>query len=183
VSDVASPIPDYYSLFGLEPAFAVDAAALTRAYRTVQAQVHPDRFAGAGAAERRAALQWATLANEAYEVLRSPARRAAYLCERAGMAVTDESARTLTPEFLDLQMQWRQDLEDMQETPDPQRLERLRQDARELREREIEALRRRLDDERDFAGAASGVRRLMFVDNFLSQIGGAGESRPAAPAL
>ena len=182
MSDLASPIPDYFALFGLEPAFAVDTAALTRAYRTVQAQVHPDRYAGAGAAERRAALQWATLANEAYQVLRSPARRAAYLCERAGSAVSDDSARALTPDFLELQMQWRQDLEEMRDHPEPQRLERLRQDAREQREREIEALRHKLDDERDFPGAAAGVRRLMFVDNFLTQIDGPGDSRPAALA-
>ena len=62
---MSTPIPDHFSLFGLEPRFALDAEQLVRAYRTVQSHVHPDRYAGAGAAEQRAALQWATQVNEA----------------------------------------------------------------------------------------------------------------------
>jgi molecular chaperone HscB len=50
----------HFELFGLAPAFAVDAAALDRAYREIQSRVHPDRFAHAGDAERRASMQWTT---------------------------------------------------------------------------------------------------------------------------
>jgi molecular chaperone HscB len=183
VSEVDSRLPDYFSLFGLEPAFELDPAALSRAYRTVQAQVHPDRFAAAGAAERRAALQWATLANEAYEVLRSPARRAAYLCERNGIAVSGESAGAMQLDFLDLQLEWRQALEQMREHPDATRLDQLRREAGELRSHELETLARRLDVERDFAGAVDGIRRLQFVDNFLAQLEPAGDSHEAAEAV
>jgi molecular chaperone HscB len=42
----------HFDLFGLQPAFAVDEARLERAYREIQSQVHPDRFAHAGDAER-----------------------------------------------------------------------------------------------------------------------------------
>jgi DnaJ-domain-containing protein 1 len=44
-----------------------------------QSQAHPDRFANAGDAERRVAMQWAAHANEAYRTLRQPLKRAIYL--------------------------------------------------------------------------------------------------------
>jgi len=90
---VTDPRNDHFALFDLPPRFAIDEALLEQAYRRVQAQVHPDRFAAAGAAERRVAMQWATLANEAFRTLRSPLARAAYLCERTG----SRSAPSQTP--------------------------------------------------------------------------------------
>ena len=115
---MSTTIPDHFSLFGLEPRFGLDSEHLERAYRTVQAHVHPDRYAAAGAAEQRAALQWATLANEAYQVLSSPVRRATYLCDRHGVAVAGESGRSMPPEFLALQLEWGQALEEIRRQRD-----------------------------------------------------------------
>ena len=42
----------HFDLFHLPPIYAVDQETLDHAYRTVQAQVHPDRFAAAGDAQR-----------------------------------------------------------------------------------------------------------------------------------
>ena len=47
----------------------MDAAALEQGYREIQAQIHPDRFAASGDAERRASMQWTTRVNEAYQTL------------------------------------------------------------------------------------------------------------------
>jgi len=179
---VATAIPDHFSLFGLEPSFAVDAGQLARAYRTVQSRVHPDRYAAAGAAEQRAALQWATLANEAYQVLSSPLRRAAYLCERNGVTVQGDSARSMAPEFMVLQMQWRESLEQLRERPDSGELEQLRAEAGEQLQREMQAIEQKLDRERDFQGAADAVRRLMFIEKFLSELGAVREADPATRA-
>ena len=55
---------DFFSLFQLPRAFRLD-GALDHRYREIQGQVHPDRFAQAGDAERRLSMQWATRANEA----------------------------------------------------------------------------------------------------------------------
>ncbi|MBE0628035.1 MAG: co-chaperone HscB, partial [Burkholderia vietnamiensis] len=49
----------HFDLFHLPAQFALDDAALDDAYRTVQTQVHPDRFAAAGDAQKRIAMQWA----------------------------------------------------------------------------------------------------------------------------
>lgn len=179
---MSTPIPDHFSLFGLEPRFGLDADELTRAYRTVQAHVHPDRFAAAGAAERRAALQWATLANEAYQVLSSPVRRAAYLCEQRGVPVAGEGGRSIPPDFLMLQMQWRQGLDELRRHPDSHRLDELRQEAASHCRRELANLESKLDQEHDFAGAADGVRRLMFIEKFIKELEAASGDERAAPA-
>ena len=61
---------DHFALFGLPRAFRIDAATLDARYRELQAEVHPDRFANAGDADRRRSMQWATKANEAYQALK-----------------------------------------------------------------------------------------------------------------
>ena len=173
-------LPDHFSLFGLEPRFALDEERLTRAYRTVQSQAHPDRHAASGAAEQRVALQWATLANEAYQVLSSPVRRAAYLCERNGVPVSGDSARAMAPDFLALQMEWRQALEQIRERPDGARLQQLRGEARALWDRQLRRLESALDVEHDFAGAADGVRRLMFIEKFIKELEATGDDPHAS---
>ncbi|WP_367266918.1 hypothetical protein [Propionivibrio sp.] len=44
---------DHFALLGLPRAFRLDTTLLDARYRALQAEVHPDRFANAGDAERR----------------------------------------------------------------------------------------------------------------------------------
>jgi molecular chaperone HscB len=48
---------NHFELFGLSAAFGLETEALEHSYREIQSRVHPDRFAHAGDAERRASLQ------------------------------------------------------------------------------------------------------------------------------
>ena len=68
----------------------MDTAALDAAYRQIQSQVHPDRFAQASDTEKRLALQWATHANEAYQTLKHPISRGRYLLQLAGVDTAEE---------------------------------------------------------------------------------------------
>lgn len=179
---MAAPLPDYFALFGLPRRFALDAQRLSQAYRTVQAHVHPDRYAAAGAAEQRAALQWATLANEAYQVLSAPARRAAYLCELSGVTATGESSRSMAPDFLMRQMQWRQALDEARRPPDRARLDELRREADGLYRDELQRLESKLDVEHDFKSAADGVQRIMFIEKFIKELEAANDDTSASPA-
>src|SRR5512134_737475 len=130
--------PDHFELFGLPPRFAIDLDALERAYKEVQAHVHPDRFAAGTAAERRVAMQWATRANEAYTTLRSPQKRAAYLVERAGVPIDAESNTAMPPAFLMQQMEWREALDEARD--DPATLDALRETMSEQRSELIGAI-------------------------------------------
>lgn len=157
----------HFELFGLAPAFAVDAAALERAYREIQSRVHPDRFAHAGDAERRAAMQWTTRVNEAYRTLKSPVERAKHILELNGVDVAFETNTQMPADFLVRQLELRETLAEARE---PEALERLLAEVRRERqqlERGIEGL---IDAERNFAAAAGEVRKLMFLDKLAAEI-------------
>ena len=94
------------------PAFAVEADALERSYREIQSRVHPDRFAHAGDAERRASLQWTTRVNEAYRTLKDPVQRAKHLLELNGVDVAFETNTAMPADFLAQQMELRESLEE-----------------------------------------------------------------------
>ena len=96
---------DHFSLFGLPTAYALDAVALERAYREIQARIHPDRFVNSGEAEKRASMQWTTRVNEAYRTLKDPVLRAKYLLEQAGEDVGFETNTAMPPAFLMRQME------------------------------------------------------------------------------
>ena len=165
--------PDHFELFGLPPRFSIDLDALERAYKDVQARVHPDRFAAGTAAERRVAMQWATRANEAYGTLRSPQRRAAYLVERAGTPINAEANTAMPPAFLMQQMEWREALDEAR--ADPEALEALRATMNEERGELLCALEHALDEAGDYARGAALVRQLMFVERFATEVGRADE--------
>ena len=103
---------DDFELFGLERRFAQDRASIDARWKDLQREAHPDRFAAQGAAAQRVAMQWSVRINEAYQRLKDPLKRAAYLCELAGVAVNAENNTAMPVEFLMQQMQWREALED-----------------------------------------------------------------------
>ena len=166
----------HFDLFGLQPAFAVDEERLERAYREIQSRVHPDRFAHAGDAERRASLQWTTRVNEAYRALRNPVSRASHLLALNGVDVAFETNTAMPPDFLMEQMALREALEDAAESKNATALEALQKridaDQREL-EKQLVA---RIDRERDYAGAADLVRELKFLEKLEAEIDAAYET-------
>jgi molecular chaperone HscB len=171
------PIQDHhFSLFGLPARFALDERALDEAHKRVQAQVHPDRFAAATPVERRVAMQWAARANEAFRTLRSPARRAAYLCEINGAAIDAESNTAMPGEFLATQMRWREELDEIRALGDGRRLAALVNEVDTLRASTLEQLEGALDRTRDFETAAALVRQLMFIDRFGADLEAAAET-------
>ena len=161
---------NHFDLFHLPQQFAVDAAALDRAYHDVQNQVHPDKFTNAPDAEKRVAMQWATRANEAYQTLKSPLKRASYLCELNGVALQTESNTAMPREFLMQQTEWREALEDAKAGKNISALENLEAELASARKMELMQIGALLDA-REFSGAAQRVRKLMFLEKFGEDIG------------
>lgn len=172
--------PDHFDLFALPARFAIDEAALARAYKDVQGRVHPDRYAAGTAAERRVAMQWAARANEAYATLRSPLKRAAYLCERAGVAIDAESNTSMPSAFLMQQMQWRESLDEARRAADDAALARLWADTDAARAQLHGDIGAALDERADATAAAPLVRQLMFVERFADELRAAQHDSPAA---
>jgi molecular chaperone HscB len=160
----------HFELFGLVPAFALDTARLDAAYREIQAQVHPDRYAQAGDAERRASMQMTTRVNEAYRTLKSPVQRARYLLALNGVDVAFETETAMPKDFLVQQMELRERLEEAKGAAALDALAvELKEGRREL-ERRIAEL---IDRDKDFPGAKTLVRKLMFLDRLGEEIDGA----------
>jgi len=78
---------DYFRVFGIPCAFAVDLAALEQRYKELTKILHPDRFARADPRARRASLERSVQLNEAWRCLRDPIRRAEYLLSLHGLDI------------------------------------------------------------------------------------------------
>ena len=159
-----NPRDTHFSLFGLPEHFEVDDDALNAAYRTVQSQAHPDRYAHAGDAERRVAMQWATRANEAYQTLRDPLKRATYLLHLKGIDVQAENNTAMPPAFLMQQMEWRESLGDAKAERDIDALDTLLAMLRKEKRMRYAALAGLLNGDSNSAAAADAVRQLMFIE-------------------
>lgn len=156
-----------FELFGVSEQFAQDRAVLDQRWKELQREAHPDRFAAQGAAAQRVAMQWSVRINEAYQRLKDPLRRAAYLCELRGAPIEAENNTAMPAAFLMQQMEWREALDDAR---DAATLEHLESEVASARGQALEACRRLLDDERQFAAAAQQVRALMFIARFQRDI-------------
>ena len=157
---------NYFSLFGLPVAFALDAAALQPVWRELQRSHHPDRVSGDDAAAQQFALQMSAHVNSAYETLRDPVRRARYLLELAGHGIDSERATVADTDFLMAQMELREQLEDASA---PHELDALEDEARDwldnlLREFPIDYAAE------DWHEAADTLRKMQFMQRLLDEI-------------
>ncbi len=152
-----------YALFGQKPRFGINEEKLDAAYRAALLKVHPDRFAGRPAAERRVAEQWSARIGEAHALLKSPVRRAAWLCEHAGHPVEAETNTKMPADFLMEQIAWREALEGG-------RRDEVKALALSSREALIEKLSAAIDETQDWDAAVDAARRLMFVERFLEEV-------------
>ena len=163
---------NYFSLFGFSPAFDIDTAELTSRYRELQKKLHPDKYATAGAKERAAAMQQATIVNDAYNTLKNPLLRARYLLELQGMDLAQEDNTVMDPGFLMQQMELREMLEEAKSAADP--LAALDALADELVKQKQQILARLQEifaaAALDVNSAAANVRKLQFLSRLEEEV-------------
>ncbi len=158
---------DDFTLFGLAERFALDGAQLDQRWRELQSSVHPDRFTAQGAAAQRIAMQWSVRVNQAYQRLKDPLKRAAYLCERRGAPIDAERNTAMPREFLMQQMAWREALD---EAGDSEAVRSLADQVEQHERSLLGRLQELIDARNDVAAAAAQVRALMFVARFRQDI-------------
>ena len=158
---------DDFELFGLPRKFAQDRSQIDTRWKELQREAHPDRFAAQGAAAQRVAMQWSVRINEAYQRLKDPLKRAAYLCELNGAPVRAEDNTAMPATFLMQQMEWRESLEDASTESE---LDALDDEVLQAKKRMLAECGRLLDDVGDAAGAVQQVRALMFVARFAQDV-------------
>ena len=153
---------DAFDVLQLEPRFDLDLQALAERHRALSLALHPDRFAGRPAAERRLSLERSMQVNSAYRALRDPIERARVLAERLGLSLTAEIAHD--PEFLERTMEQREALSEAVLAGDKARIGEFARLARE----EEEALLLRLNDL--FAAAVDSTPSVTKLLDLLSRL-------------
>jgi molecular chaperone HscB len=160
---------DDFELFGLQRRFAQDRALLDARWKDLQREAHPDKFAAQGAAAQRIAMQWSVRINEAYQRLKNPQQRAAYLCELQGVPVNAESNTAMPAVFLMQQMEWREQLEAAHSA---QYLEQIRLQVKQAVRSVLEKIEHLIDQQGAYAEAVGQVRALMFIERFEQDVDG-----------
>lgn len=161
---------NHFDLFGLSPKFNIELATLESNFRKIQSESHPDRFVSASSAEKLQSMQLATLANEAYQILKNPANRSKYLLELQGIVAISETNTAMPLDFLMRQMEWRESLEDAKAAKDINALENLLREMQQeakLLQSEIALL---IDQKQDYINATDATRKLIFIDKVYTDI-------------
>lgn len=127
---------DPFDTFSIPPRFSLDLAELEKRYRDLSRALHPDRYVGRPAGERRMALSKAIEINEAWRLLKDPARRAEALFRRAGVHQPEPAP---DPDLLMEMMELREALSAAREAKDRAALDRL---TAAMRARESDVLGR-----------------------------------------
>ena len=156
-----------FELFNLPLNFAQDRATIDARWKDLQRQAHPDKFAAQGAAAQRIAMQWSVRINEAYQRLKDPVQRAAYLCELHQAPINAENNTAMPAAFLMQQMELREALDD---ADNGQNLDEISQQSKHLLLEQLSKLEQLLDVDKNYLQAAQAVRALMFIERFQHDI-------------
>jgi len=160
--------PCHYALFELQPSFLLDLDLLASRYRELARGVHPDRFADASEREQRTALERSASLNDAYQTLKSAPKRARYLLAMRGEVPLEVTVHD--PEFLLQQMQWREELEDLQDEADLAGVALFKRRLKTAQDELNESFAACWDDAAQRDQAERLMRRMQFLDKLSYEV-------------
>ncbi|AKT37515.1 Fe-S protein assembly co-chaperone HscB [Chondromyces crocatus] len=165
---------DPFAILGVEPRFTLDLRAVEQRHRELSRALHPDRYAGAPAAERRLSLGRAIEVNEAWRVVRDPIRRAEALMARSGVELREDAMPKADPAFLMEVMELREELSEAARRKDRARVEALGTQVRAREEASLAALGTVLDgsagDRTSIEKALPRLSELKYFRRFLDEV-------------
>jgi len=165
-------VTDPFATLGFEPVFDLDLALLERRHRDLSRALHPDRYAGRPATERRDALGRAIEVNHAFRRLKDPIGRAEALLERHGHPVRETGAPPADPAMLMEVLERREALGAAREKQDLETVRRLAEGVAEREKVSIAALARAFAaSPPDVGGAEAALGELRYHRRFLDEVG------------
>ncbi len=156
-----------FVLFQISEQFGQNIPSLDARWKELQREAHPDKFVAQGAAAQRIAMQWSVRINEAYQRLKDPVQRAAYLCELHGAPINAENNTAMPAAFLMQQMELREALDD---ASTEENLDQISQQAARIMREQLSKAEHLIDGAKDFPAAAQAVRALLFVQKFQADL-------------
>src|SRR4051812_39116195 len=167
-------MPDPFETLGVEARFELDLRALEQRHRDLSRALHPDRYAGAPAAERRLSLGRAIDVNEAFRALRDPIRRAEALMRRAGVIVGETAEPPAAPSLLMEMMEAREELAEAAREKDLARVALLGKAMSARKDTVLARLGRDLDagsqDPKKLSLVLPALGELRYVRRFLDEV-------------
>lgn len=169
---------DPFATLALPRRFGLDLKQAEARHLELSKTLHPDRYAGAPANERRLALSRAVEVNEAWRALRDPIRRAEALLRLSGLEGEVGETREPKPSgaFLMEVMEAREALEEAKAARDSARIDAVVREARAQFAEAERALARAIDPALDQGGGAAELRsaipllgRLRYAARFLEE--------------
>ena len=162
---------DPFTTMGVEPKFDLDLDKLAERHRDLSRALHPDRYAGAPAAERRLALGRAIEVNDAFRVLKDPVRRAEALLRRAGVPVGETAEPKPSQALLMDMMEQREELADARRAKDLPAVQKLAASIRDRERAVLERLGRALEAEGSaLPQALPHLGELRYLRRFLDEV-------------
>ena len=160
---------DPFAALGLARTFDVDLVSAEKGHRELSRTLHPDRYVGASATERRQSLARAMEVNEAWRIVRDPIRRAEALLALHGVTVTEGQEPKADPEFLMEMLEQREALGDAKAARDLAAVRRMAE-AIGARSRRAEAALSEGFARGETASLLQTVGELKFFRRFLDEV-------------
>lgn len=155
---------NFFELFNLPEKFQIDIEKLKENYRSIQKEIHPDRFATSSENEKMQSMIKTTQINDAYQTLKSPIKRAKYILS---LHKFNEKV-TLPPDFLMQQMEWEEHLEEIEK--DKNKLEQFKLSINEEYEQHSSLAQQQIDNEQKWSEVAITIDKLYFIEKLLFKI-------------
>lgn len=161
-----------FELFDLPVQFALDLTALSQRYLALQKALHPDNFSSESEQQQRLALQKSAQINDAYQLLKDPISRAEAMLNIALAQQSNPETTMQDMTFLMQQMQWREELESIEQQLDEKSgilLENLQDEVSAEQERLLTELAT-LIEQQQWSEVKSIIDRLKFIRKLQQEI-------------
>ena len=155
---------NYFELFNLPEKFEIDSVRLQENYRSIQKEIHPDRFVTSTENEKTQSMIKSTQVNDAYQTLKSTTKRAKYILS---LHKSVEKI-TLPPDFLMQQMEWEEHLEDIEKNN--KELDQFKLAINKKYKEYSLLLSKQIDNDQNWNEAAITIDKLYFVEKLLHKI-------------
>jgi molecular chaperone HscB len=161
---------DPFTTLGVEPRFDLDDKALAERHRALSGALHPDRYTGRPAAERRMALDKAIAVNAAWRRLRDPLQRAESLLALRGVAIGETVEPKPSQALLMEMLEVREELAEASQKKDLARIAKL-STAMQAKERQMLArLSEGFTRGDDLAALVPILGELRYVRRFFDEV-------------
>ena len=158
---------NYFELFNLPEKFQIDLEMLQENYRAIQKEIHPDRFTTSSENEKVQSMIKSTQANDGYQTLKSPIKRAKYI-----LSLHEPAEKiALPPDFLMQQMEWEEHFEAIEKNNSE--LARFKSTINKKYGEYFSLISTQIDDDQNWSDAAISIDKLYFIEKLLQKINNA----------